>query len=157
VRVASRPSEADLVLRLGEPDLFAGQAYQVGREQVLVVVNRQSSVQNLTAVEVRDLFAGLGEPSLQVWVYAAGEDVQAYFSKQVMQGQPLSSQARLATSPGYMSEVVLDTPQAVGILPGRWKAGDVRVVYTLPDVPVLALLPAEPQGGLRELLACLQE
>ena len=157
LRVASRPSEADLRLRLGEPDLFMGKAYQIGTEQVLVVTHRQSPVQDLTATEVRDLFAGLGDPSLQIWVYASGEDVQQLFLRMVLGGHPVTSQARLATSPQHMSDTIVNTPEAIGILPRRWKAGDVRVVYTLPDVPVLALVQAEPLGGIREILACLQE
>jgi hypothetical protein len=157
LRVTDLPAEADIALRLGEPEFFTGAAYQVGTEQVLVVGNHQSPLQDLTAAEVRDLFAGLGDPALQIWVYSQGEDVQALFTRVVMGGRAVTTQARLATSPEHMSNAVVDAPEAVGILPGRWKTGDVRVLYTLPDVPVLALVRDEPQGSLRELLACIQK
>ncbi len=157
LRVAASPSEAQLVVRLGAPAAFAGHAYQIGVEQVQVVTHRQSPLQNMDASGVRELFAGLGDPSLEIWIYAAGEDVQQLFSQQVMEGRPVTTLARLAVSPQHMSDAILSSPAAVGILPRRWKAGDSRVLYTLPDVAVLALVQEAPQGGMRTMLACLQE
>jgi hypothetical protein len=157
LRVANDPAEAELVLRLGQPQILIGGAYQIGVEQLLVVTHRQNSLRQLSVLEARDLFAGTGDPAVQIWVYASGEDVSELFAQAVMAGRPLSSQARLAASPQIMAETIAGTPDAVGILPSRWQTQDTRAVYTLPDVPVLALVKEPPQGGLRELLACLQQ
>ena len=46
---------------------------------------------------------------------------------------------------------------AVGILPRHWKTGDSRFVYTIPDVPVLALVDEEPQGAIQAIIACIQK
>jgi hypothetical protein len=56
-----------------------------------------------------------------------------------------------------MSDTLNNEPNTVGILPRRWKAGDSRFVYTIPDVPVLAIVSEEPQGAMRAILACLQK
>jgi hypothetical protein len=157
INVASDPASADISLRLGEPDLLTAHTYQIDTEEILVVTPRQSPVQNLTVEEVRELFAGLGDPSVQVWVYAAGEDVQKVFEQAVMQGRSVTSSARLATSPQQMSDPLNNTPNTIGILPRHWKVGDSRSVYTVPDVLVLALTDKVPQGAIQAVIACLQK
>jgi hypothetical protein len=157
LRVVNDPVSSALVLRLGQPGVLTGSAYQIGWEQLLVVTHRQSELRNLGAQEVRDLFAGTAGLPVQVWVYASGEDVGELFTKSVMAGRPFTSQARLATSPQDMAAAIANTPDAVGILPARWKTADTRTIYTLPDVPVLALVKEPPQGALWELLACMQK
>ena len=156
VSVASDPTSADITLRLGEPDILLGPAYQIDTEEILVVTQRQSPVQNMTVEEVRELFAGQGDPSVQVWVFASGEDVQRVFEQTVMQGRSVTSLARLATSPQHMSDTLNNEPNTVGILPRHWKAGDSRFVFTIPDVPVLAITSESPQGDIQAIIACLQ-
>ena len=157
LRVADSPAEADISLRLGEPELLTAPAFQVDTEEILVVTQRQSPVQNMDAAEVRELFAGAGNPSVQVWVYAEGEDVQKVFEQAVMQGRSVTSLARLAVSPQHMSDILNNEPNTVGILPRHWKAGDARAVYTIPEVPVLAIVQEEPERAIQALIACLQE
>jgi hypothetical protein len=89
-------------------------------------------------------------------VFAAVEDVQQIFDREVLHGSPVTSLARLATSPQQMSDTLNAENGAVGVLPRHWKAGTARDVYTIPDVPVLAILKSEPQGVVRDLLSCLQ-
>ena len=78
-------SVADIILRVGEPEFLASPAYQIDTEEILIVTHRQSPVQNLTLEEARALFAGQGDPSVQVWVYASEEDVQEVFDQFVME------------------------------------------------------------------------
>ncbi len=154
---AGDPSVADIVLRIGEPKLLAGFAFQVDEEEILVVTHRQSPVKNLTLEETQALFAGLGDPSVQVWVYASGEDVQEVFDLFVMKGRSVSSSAMVAVNPQQMSDVLNNESNAVGILPRHWKVGDVRDVYSVAKVPVLAITPSEPQGAVNQLIGCLQK
>jgi hypothetical protein len=151
------PSDADIVLRIGEPSFLASPAFQIDMEEILIVTHRQSPVQNLTHEEARALFAGQGDPSVQVWVYASGEDVQEIFDQVVMAGGRVSPGARLAVNPQQMSDTLVTEINTVGILPRHWKAGDTREVFSIALVPVLAITESEPQGVIRELLACLQK
>jgi len=157
IRVADELASADISLRLGEPDFWPASIYQIDSEEILIVTHRQSPVQNITVKAVRELFAGQGDLSVVVWVYASGEDVQRVFEQAVMQGRSVTSQARMAVSPGHMSDTLNNEPNSVGILPRHWKAGDSRVVYTIPDVPVLALVGEDPQGAIQEIIACIQK
>ena len=157
VRVTNNPNSADMSLRLGEPDYQPASVYQIDTEEILIVTHRQSPVQNMTMEEARALFAGQDDSSVTVWTYASGEDVQRVFEQAVMQGRSVTSQARMAVSPGHMSDTLNNEPNTVGILPRHWKVGDSRFVYTIPDVPVLALVNEEPQGAIQEIIACLQK
>ena len=151
------PSASAIVLRVGEPETLSSPAYPIDMEEILVVTQRQSPVQNLSLEGARTLFAGQGDPSVQVWAYDSGEDVQEIFNKLVMQGQNISPATRLAVNPQQMSDTLVNEPNTVGILPRHWKAGDSREVLSLGPVPVLAITPTQPQGMVKQLIACLQK
>lgn len=155
--VVNDPGTADLQLRIGEPPGLTGPAYQIDTEEILVVTHRESPVQNLSLEQVRELFAGRGDPSVQVWVYSDGDDIQRAFEALVMQGGLVTSLARLAVTPQQMSDVLNTELNTVGVLPRHWKTGTPRQVYSAGTVPVLAVTRAEPEGALASLIACLQK
>jgi hypothetical protein len=74
-----------------------------------------------------------------------------------MAGRSVTPSARIAVNPQQMSDTLVNEPSTVGILPKHWKVGDSRFVFTIPNVPVLALTRSEPQGVIKELIACLQK
>lgn len=150
------PDSAEIILRLGEAESLTTPAYQIDTEEILIVTHRESPAQNLTLQEARALFAGQGDPSVQVCVYDSGEDVQRVFDQIVMSGRSVTSSAKLATSPQQMSDLLNAEKSAVGILPKHWRAGASRIVFNAGTVPVLAVVKSEPEGVIREILACLQ-
>ena len=148
-------NSAEIVLQIGEPEVTSF-AYQVDTEEILIVTNRQSPFQNLTLEQAQELFMGLGDPSVQAWVYASDTDVQKVFDQFVMKGRSVTSSALIAVTPQQMSDTLVNQSNAVGILPRHWKAGDVRDVYSVGKVPVLTLTKSEPQGVVNQLIGCLQ-
>ncbi len=148
--------DPDILLRVGEPEIIISPVYQVDEEEILIVTNRESPIQNLTLAEAQELFAQ-GNASTQVWVYASDADVQIVFDQLVMKGSSVTTFAGLATSPQQMSDLLNAEKDAVGILPKHWKAGTVRDVFSAGIVPVLAITKEEPQGALKELISCLQK
>ena len=152
------PTSAEIVLRVGEPEFLASFAYQIDEEEILIVTHRQSPIQNLTLNEAQALFMGLGDTdaTVEVWVYASDADLQGVFDQFVMEGRSVTPSAYVAASPQQMSDTVVNQPNTIGILPRRWKAGDSREVLTVAKVPVLALTNSEPQGVVKDLIACLQ-
>jgi hypothetical protein len=145
----------DIFLRVGEPDVLVSPAYQIDKEEILVVTHRESNVQNLTLAQAQDLFAQ-GNPSAQVWVYSSDADMQMVFDQLVMKGRSVSSSARVAVSPQNMSDVLNSDPAAIGVLPRHWVTGDLREVFSVGHVPVLAVTKEEPRGVVIELISCLQ-
>lgn len=150
------PAEAQIVLRVGEPPVLSSFAYQIDTEEILIVTHRQSPVQNLDLEDTRAQFSGLGDPSMQAWVYASDADVQEVFDQLVMEGRIVSPSARVAVHPQQMSDTLVNEPNTIGILPRHWKVGDSREVFSAGTVPVLALTNAEPQGVVKDLIACIQ-
>ena len=147
---------AAIALRIGEPAFLSSFAYQIDEEEILIVTQRQSAVQNLTLEEAQALFMGLGDPSAQVWAYASDADVQGVFDQFVMEGKAVTPSAFIAATPQQMSDTLVNEPNTVGILPRHWRV-DARVVYSVATVPVLALTQEEPLGILQELIGCLQQ
>ncbi|MFT3891664.1 MAG: hypothetical protein QM730_08540 [Anaerolineales bacterium] len=150
------PSTADISLRVGEPQVLTVPAFQIDTEEILIVTHRQSPIQNLTLEQAQVLFSQ-GDPSVQVWVYAPDADVQQVFNQAVMAGRSVVSSAMIAVNPQQMSDTLNNQVNTVGILPKHWKVGDSRFVYSIPNIPVLALTKSEPQGVIKELIGCLQK
>lgn len=146
----------DLSLRLGQLDGWAGSAFQVADEDILIVASAQSPLPALTFEQARTIFAGQN-PSAQVWAYASAEETQKAFESAIMDGRSVTSFARLAVSPMHMVEVLTSDPNAVGILPRRWMTEGLRELFLVANVPVLALTPSDPEGIVRDLIACMQE
>lgn len=157
IRLESDAAQADISLRLGEPRFSPKFIYQIDAEDILVVTHRESPLQNLTLEGVRELFARPADPSVQVWIYASGEDVQEIFEQVVMQGRSVTSFARLATSTQHMAEVVVGDVQAVGFLPRSLQTEGMRIIHILPEVPVLVSVENDPRGVIQEIIYCLQK
>ena len=157
IRVSETESVYDIRLQLGEPEFLSSFAYQIDEEEILIVTNRVSPIQNLTLEQAQGLFMGLGDPAVQVWVYASEAEMQIVFDQFVMKGRSVMSSARVAVNPQQMSDALVSESNSVGILSRHWIAGDVREVYSVAKVPALALTQTEPQGVVKSLLACLQK
>lgn len=149
------PNNPQIYLQIGEPENLSSPSYQIDEEEILLVTNRESSIQNLNLEEAQALFAGQGDPAVQAWVYASGEDVQISFDQLVMKERSVSSSARVAADPQKMSNILNTEKNTVGILPRRWKVGDVREVYSAGIVPVLAIQSGDETETIRTLLTCL--
>ncbi|MBI4732462.1 MAG: hypothetical protein HY781_10150 [Chloroflexi bacterium] len=158
-------SSTDLALRIGDANITSP-AYQIDTEEILVIVNPQSPINSLTADEVLGLFTGSiqnwqevngDDAKVQVWVFAAGEDVQQIFEQTALGGAPVTSLARLAPDPEEMAQAIAGDVNTVGILTRHWKMGNVSDVYTVDTVPVLALTLSEPNAAIMGILPCLQK
>jgi hypothetical protein len=161
----SDPQSADITLRLGEPDHLTTPAYQISTEDIIAIVHPQTGIGSLTLDQVRAIFLGqvlnwkdVGgkDLSVQVWSYP-DVDIQEIFINSVMNGQPITSLAHLATSAQVMQGLIEAMPGSIGILPHSLLAGSVTDVYKVATVPVLAITKSQPQGVIRELIGCLQE
>jgi hypothetical protein len=156
---------ADLAMRIGW-GADAAAAYQIGSEELLVIVNPLSPISSLTMDQVRALFSGQATswPGLhgsggpvQVWVFPSGEDVQTWFEESILLGQALSSSAHLAVDPQQMVQAVASDANAIGILPRHWLDESVSPVLSMADLPVLVLVAPGADPADFELVRCLQE
>jgi hypothetical protein len=159
------PQTYDLTLRVGQLDPLISPAYQIGSEQILVIVNPENPVKVLSAAQVKGLFSGQilnwkdvggSDSSVQVWTFPAGEDIQKIFQQFILGGSPIATTARMATSPEEMAKAIADDVNAVGLLNRRWKNSNVTDAFSSSAVPVLALTKSDPQVGILDIISCLQ-
>ncbi len=94
---------------------------------------------------------------MEVWVFAAGEDVEQLFEQIGLGGSPVTSLAGLAVSPDEMVSAIAKDANAVGILTESWKAEGVSTLLTVATEPVLIFTPAQPQGTSLQIIECLQK
>jgi hypothetical protein len=168
----------DIVLEFGNPVLKSGITYlfQVGWDQVVVVVNQENSVTQLSTDELKSIFSGqalLSENAsgqfTQVWVLPDGEPSRRIFDQAVMQEQSLTTEALLAPDPVAMLQAIAQNIETIGYLPASFlkmntssTAGKVKIIQLDPALnpdlrqPVIAITQSEPQGFLRDLLVCLE-
>ena len=144
--------EPEIRFQFGEPDVLLDFAYQIGEEEIVVVINSQNDLQMLSLNEVQNLFAS-GE---NVWVYAEGEEMQRLFDQFAMQGRSVSSSAKVASNPKIMTQTLEENTNAVGFIPKSLLNPNLKEVYSLGIFPVLALTETEPQGAVKSLIGCLQ-
>jgi phosphate transport system substrate-binding protein len=166
VLVVDNPGDADVSLRIGEPDDLTSPAFQIDSDKMLVVTHPQAGVDELSLEQVRAIFsgqisnwseAGGNDLPIEVWIFAHGEDTRQVFDQTVLNGLHVIPNAKLATSTQQMSDSVGTTPGAIGILPRRWKMGNTHETFTAATVPVLAITRSEPQDDLKKILTCLQK
>ncbi|HEY3312988.1 MAG TPA: hypothetical protein VGK00_15210 [Anaerolineales bacterium] len=148
---------ADISIQLGEPDSLTSPAYQIDKEDLLVVTNHESPLENLTKEETRNLFTHPDFQAVEVWVFAPGEDIQQVFSRETLGGQVVTSLARVALNPQQMVTTLGNDKKRAGLLPRHLLNASLHEIFSIPGIPVLAIVKTEPQGLTREMLACLQK
>jgi len=162
----SDPQAADITIRLGQPDSLSLPAFQIGTEDVAVIVQSQNNIDALTVDQVHSIFLGQitnwkdvggSDMPIQVWTYAQGEDIQQIFEHNVMNNQPVMSLARLAVSVQNMLDSIANNPGSIGFLPHSLETASVHDVYKIASEPLLAITKSQPQGAVNDLIACLQK
>jgi PBP superfamily domain len=162
----SDPQTADITIRLGQPDSLSSPAFQVGTDDMVLIVQSQNNIDNLTADQIHSIFLGQvinwkdvggSDMPIQVWTYAQGEDIQHIFEQNVMNNQPVTSLARLAVSAQNMLDSIANNTGSIGFLPRSLVTNSVKDIYKITSVPLLAITKSQPQGVVNDLIACLQK
>jgi hypothetical protein len=158
-------AEADLVIRLGEPDIPATFAAQIATEELVIILHPDNPAGSLTLDQVQQLFdgnihnwsdlGGANEP-VSVWSLLPTDETRHIFVQSVLNNGLIASNASLAPHPEMMASTVADNPAAIGYLPQSWTSPDLSAILPGVSIPVLVISESQPQGAARELVACLQ-
>ena len=171
-------NQGDIQLELGQPSILKRdeQLFQVGWEQVVVVVNQANPISALSDEQVLRIFSG-EETSweseagkrIQVWVLPEDEPTRIVFDNSFGLTQVLAPAAKLAPDPIAMMKAISTDEKAIGYLPLSFidngnssSAGDIKIVQLDSTAeeklkqPVLAFTASEPTGRIRDMLVCLQ-
>ncbi len=159
------PSAADLTLWWGEQHPAADFAFLLGYDTLEVVRVPRGAEPEPNPIQVAALYRGYPPPGSkpapplapEVWTYPQGHPFRAPFEDAVLRGGRTTTAARLAPHADIMLEGLRASPGAIGYLPAFQVPPDMQILAVdIPAQPVLVLMPAEPQGAARNLLACWQ-
>ncbi len=162
-KVAGDSIDVGLTLYLPENSILW--AAPLGEEKIAVVVNPANTTDDLSLLQVQDIFAGRNSE----WTVAVGEDdddTRIVFEAMALRGVKPALTAVVMPSPEAMLKFVAGTPNGIGYLPLRWVNDTVRAVMidgrppTADDyelkVLILAVAKEEPTGRVREWLGRVQ-
>lgn len=181
----TQSSSAELKLNTGEIELSIGEyspgeaniyPFQLGWEQVVVIVNQANPISKLSSDTIREIYKGQKitwddhlSQLIQVWVLPQSESVRQYFDEALNISLPYSPNALLAPDPSAMLEAVAEDVNAIGYLPqayitysGSLDTSRVKSIQLEPSaqqdlrIPVIATSLGEPTANVRNLLVCLQ-
>lgn len=144
----------EINFQFGEPDVLLDFAYQIDEEEIIVVVNKQNEMPNVSLEEIQNLFSG---QTMQVWVFSSDSEMQKLLNQFVMKGRSVSSFANVAVSPKQVVEKIESESNAIGFIPKSLLSENLKAIYSIGSFPVLAITDTEPQGAVKNLLGCLQD
>lgn len=163
-RVAGDSIDVGLTLYLPENSILW--AAPLGEEKIAVVVNPANATDDLSLLQVQDIFAG----RTGAWAVAVGEDgddARIVFEAMALRGVKPALTAVVMPTPEAMLKFVAETPNGIGYLPLRWVDDAVKPLAidgkppTADDYPLKALIIAvakeEPTGKVREWLGEIQK
>ena len=154
----------DLFIRLGDSQSLPDFTAQIGKEEIVVILH-PSNQTTPTQSELQNIFSGRttnwakidGQGDIQVWVLPMENETSQIFQEYFLGGMLFSSNAQVAPGPAQILEAVSGDPAAIGYLPQSWVNSSIEAMDINIEVPVLVFADTEPEGALREFVACLQD
>lgn len=165
---------------LSEPGLVA---VPLGEESVSLVVHIDNPISTLNIQDLRAIYTAQvrdwaeisskdlpdanAQGEIQVWAYPSAHPLRHVFDQAILPHAGLTAYAQLAPSPTAMLQAIQENPAAIGYLPGSFPLTGTRVkkiplqpeaegVQSQLRLPILGILPGEPEGNLASLVHCLQ-
>ena len=155
--VPERPDAAgELTLWFGEPPDEGLEAALLGYDEIVAAAAGGGDWDVLAEAEFRELFTEGGAPeTAAVWLPLPGQTARTVLDA-FLEGAGYPPEAFLAPDAPAAVEAVTDDPNAIAVIPAAWMTEELQVVFSLGELPVLALTDGVPDGQLRELIGCLQ-
>jgi hypothetical protein len=171
-------AESDLILRLGKPletDPFVA---IMGVEEIVIIAGTDVPVSSLSLENLRAIYAGtltlwgevgdvdqggsVMDQPIQTFSYPAGHEVENLFRRVYLLDEIIGVNPQEFMTIPFLENLLAAYPYAIGYLLRSQVPEDVRVIEidseeTIANQQyVLAVTPAAPTGGLKQLLLCLQ-
>lgn len=165
-----------LQLQLGENGLNGNNLYQVGEEEIKIIVNTNNPLFQLSTDHIVAIYSGQqtnweyeNQLEIQVWGYPPEDNLRILLEAAIPGTPRLSSQANIAPTPMAVIRAVASDPAALGFVPGTWLDGltadDRSSIKTLEleatvmanlTHPVLISVEEPLTPAIHSLVACMQ-
>lgn len=168
---------ADLILRLGPPQGDDPYTAVMGMESFALVAGDQVPLDSISIESLRSIFAGewtlwsevpeVNNPAdtelpLTLFTYPIGNELEELFGQTYLDGKaPLGSHPRYSST-DKLAELLAENPYGLGYalasqVPAGFRTLEITGLEQGPAFYVLAVTAGEPEGGLKQLLLCLQD
>jgi undecaprenyl-diphosphatase len=165
--VSALDSSENTVIRLSTTQILNENAYTLGQDSVVFIVNPQQEMHSASIADVIGLLSGTTDAwvngsAVALWTYPDDDEILTLVESELLNGDLISNSAHIAPGPEDVLQAVAADPNAVGFIPLRLLNERVRAL-AITDAPagflsqdVLAMYPGASQERLDAWLACLQ-
>jgi len=157
--------EHDLVIQMGEAAPEFMLAAQIASERFSIVSHLSKSPKSFSFIDITNIFGGQtnnwaefdkAEGLIQVWLSTESDGSQRFLKEQILNGQSLTSNAKIASSPTHLLFEIQQDEKAIAILPDAWLDSSVSSVSLVGSLPILAASEHRSGGAIAAIIACLQ-
>jgi hypothetical protein len=156
-----------------DPNLLA---YQIGEDQLVVIVNPQNQISSIPLITLLGIFQGFitqwdaidasntqGITGLiEIWGYEESDELQKIIENRLNDGKALNNQTTIADYPAAVKDMVAKNPAGIGVITRAYLTEEVKAVVIdgLPEqdltLPIVAQTRGQPGNLQTILLTCLQ-
>jgi hypothetical protein len=151
-------------------------AFQLGEDQLVVIVNPQNKVSTIPLVKLHGIFQGFIthwdeiDPTstqsiggvIDIWEYEQSDELQIIIENRLNEAKHLNNQTNIADYPAVIKDMVAKNPAGIGVIPRAYLSDEVKEVAIdgLPEqdltLPIVAQTRGQPGNLQTILLTCLQ-
>jgi hypothetical protein len=170
-------SSSSITIKLDDINLTATQAFQVGTESLVVIVNKDHPLTNISANELPDIFSGqpmqvseTERVTFETLIYPNDNEMRRIFENAFPDTLRVASNAIICPDPQTVIETVASEPLAIGYIPLSYLSNidnklenQVQVLSLDPGIiaeltfPIVAQVNQPPNSYVQSLLHCLQQ
>ncbi len=167
---------ADITLVYEKPIDPTLPAFQLGEDQLVVIINPQNKVSTIPLMTLQGIFQGfithwdavdptstLGiSGKIDIWGYKQSDELQIIIENRLNEAKHLNNQVNIADFPEVIKEMVAKDPGGIGVIPRAYLSDEVKMVKIdgLPEqdliVPIIAQTRGQPGELQTIILSCLQ-
>lgn len=161
----------DIAIWWGDPPSKVSEAFQLENDQLVIIVNRENPIKELTTNQLTNLFSGRIEDwseisdyqqPVLVWTFAGENQLGLVLKSAILEQADFSLLSYFVPTPDEMLEAVKEQPGAIGFVPRSWLDSEVSVIEVDRDTstrltrPLLALTKGKPSRAALIVIDCLQ-
>jgi hypothetical protein len=159
-------TDSPIAIRIGESSTNGWTSFQIGKTDILIILNTENPISKLTGLQVKGIFSGKinnwkeingFDLPIQIWIYPNGDDVQQTFEQLMMNSSPISPKAHIAETPSKMQDEIVNNKNSIGFVARNMNTGNVVEAFSINNIPVIIMTPTIPQYPITEILTCMQK
>jgi hypothetical protein len=167
---------ADITLVYEKPIDPTLPAYQIGKDQLVVIVNPQNKMSAIPLITLQGIFQGFitrwdtVDPSntqvinglIEIWGYEPTDELQIIIENRLNGGNTIDYKKNVAENPDAVKEMVAKNPAGIGMITRAYLDDEVKVVEIdgLSEqeltLPIVAQTREQPGINQMVILSCLQ-